>query len=189
MCSVVVLALPIVACKGKPKDEPAPSAPSPVTTSDASATAATPPPAPDASEPPKVREPGCDGWRASKTEHLGMGSSSVAVECAGEKFTVTMETVEARGDAETTTGTITRPVWNQLWQRLDAAGWTKLPASCTPVDPPPDSASMTELELSISDGTATKQITCKGVDVGAAHAQIIEALDAAAEASTNRKTR
>ncbi|HEU0035190.1 MAG TPA: hypothetical protein VFQ53_31410 [Kofleriaceae bacterium] len=180
-CCFLVLTLSIVACKDKPKDAPAPTPPVAAAKLDAAA-------APPATESPKAAPPGCDGWRASKTEHMGMGWMTVTVECAHDKLAVTLETVEARGDAETTHGTITRDVWNTLWQRLETAGWRKLPDTCAPLTPPPDSASRTELDLAITDGKARKQITCKGLDVTAAHEDIVSALDAVAEATTDRKT-
>ena len=176
----IVLCMATLACKDKPKEAAPPATPPPVTPSDVAA------PMADAA-PAAAVEPGCEGWRASKTEHMGMGESSVSVECSGGKYTMKSELVEARGDGESSKGTLTREAWLQLWKQLDAAGWTKLPNACPTVTPPPDSFGVTELELSITDGKTTKQIKCEGVNVTAAHEAIMSALDDAEKAATKTK--
>ena len=188
----ILIVLSLVACKDKPKDTPAAgSAVAPAGSGSAAAPAGSgsaAAPGSGASDPaPVAAEPGCEGWRASKIEHMGMGQSSVSIECAAGKFTVTSTLEEPRGGAETSKGTITRETWNQLWQALDAAGWTKLADTCPEVNPPPDSVGITELELSITDGKTKKQITCHGANVTAVHEAIMKALDDADEKATKAK--
>lgn len=172
-CALLVAAS---ACKSKPKEEPAASPPStaPSAAAGDAALSADAAPPPDA-----LPEPGCEGWRAAKVEHLGMGQISVTVTCAANKITWTRESVGARDDeAETETRTLSRDEWNQLWQRLEAAGWRALDPACPAVVPPPESMSVTELELTISDGKTTKQVTCEGANVTAVHEQLMSAIDA-----------
>lgn len=110
-----------------------------------------------------------------------MGLTSVTVECAAGTITLT-STMEGAHDeeAESTTKPLTREGWVALWKQLDAASWRALPDDCPEVVPPPESFSVTELELSISDGKTTKQLTCDGQNVTSAHEAIMEALDGAA---------
>jgi hypothetical protein len=181
----LALAVAVAACKSKPKDEAAPkaadgdesgrgSAADPTAMNDASAA-----PAADAGsgEPTASGSPGCEGWRATRIEEMGMGSSTVTVTCAAGTFTVSIQEVEPRGEAETTKKTISRDAWIALWGALDAAGWRQLPATCPPAESPPESMGITGLDLTISDGTTTKQSTCGGADVAAAHDAISRAFD------------
>ena len=172
-------------CKEKPKPAATPAGSGSGSTgaigsAGAPADAAAPSPVLDAA-PTAVSEPGCEGWRASVVEHMGMGQTSVAVECAAGTITLT-STLEAAhdDDAERTTKPLTREAWVALWKQLDAANWRALPADCPEVVPPPESFSVTELELSISDGKTTRQLTCDGQNVTAAHEAIREVLDGAA---------
>jgi hypothetical protein len=127
--------------------------------------------------------PGCDGWKASKTEWMGMGQRILAVECANDKPTITFQAIGARdeGADEPVTKPMSREAWNELWRRLDGAGsWRTLPAKCAPVPTPPESVDFTDLELEISDGTMTRKLECEAVNLIAAHDEIRAAFDDAA---------
>lgn len=112
---------------------------------------------------------------------MGMGLIGVTVTCAANKITLTRETEEARGEAETEKRTLSRAAWNRMWQQLEAANWRALDPRCPEVSPPPDSMSVTELELTITDGKTTKQVTCAGVNVTAVHEQLMSAIDTDAD--------
>jgi hypothetical protein len=175
----VALAVAAVACKDKSKTEPAPAVPPPAGSAAAPADATAVAEAPIADAP---AGPGCDGWRARKVEHMGMGQIEVSIECAGGQITVTSVTEGARDDEPTTEKkVIQRAAWNTLWKALETANWRKLDPKCPAVDPPPESMSVTELELVISDGTLTKEVKCEGQHVTSVHEAVMNAIGDAAE--------
>lgn len=174
----IAVSLSLVACKGKAKEQAAETPPP--------ATGSAPAPADAAAAPTgdagAAKAPGCEGWRAEKLEHLGMGQIKVTVECAGDKITLTSVTEGARDDEpKTEKKMLVRDAWVRLWQELEDANWRALDPKCPPVKPPPESTTVTELELTISDGVTTKQVTCHGLDLTTVHHQIMDAIDAAAK--------
>ena len=194
---LTALLLVAAACKETPNQPaaPIPSARSTPAAGSAPATTASPDatpaadatltadatPADDGAATPSAAAPGCEGWRAAKVEHMGMGHESVTAECARGKARITTTLVGARDFESTKRKKLTRAAWNQLWQELETAGWRTLAPTCPPVSPPPETFYTTELELTISDGKTTKQVTCDGPNVVAVHEAIMAALDTAAE--------
>jgi hypothetical protein len=125
----------------------------------------------------------CAGRRASKVEHMGLGSTGVIVECKEGKPTATELYEEPRGGSETKPRPLSTEAWTEFWTKLDAAGWRDLVPECPPKNPRPESAGMTDLDLEISDGTTSRKVHCGGFDLDARHEAIIALFDAALQAA------
>jgi hypothetical protein len=188
---LIVVGLLAVGCKSKRQEAPAMSGTSSSGSGSAggngsaantgSGVVADVPPAPSALDAAAL--PRCDGWKASKTEWMGMGEQILVVECAKDTPTISYQVIGARDEDvdEPVKKPMSREAWNELWRRLEGVGsWRTLPAKCPPVPTPPESTDFTDLELEISDGTMTRELKCEAVNLSAAHDEIRAAFDDAA---------
>jgi len=119
------------------------------------------------------------GWRATRTEWIGPIHNEVTIECSEGKPTLTYVVNEPRGSTTPISHDLSRETWDTLWKHLDMAGWRELAAPCPDTGAALEDQDITQLDLWITDGKATKKLACEASKLTSQHEAIIEAFDEA----------
>jgi hypothetical protein len=121
-------------------------------------------------------EPCREGWIASRTRWIDEQYLTSRVECIDGSATLMLTDLEPSGEVDTKRYAVSPELWDRLWRDLERARWRTLDVPCPEADLPASSV-FTGMDILVTDGTATKKLSCNATSVTPRHEQIEAAIN------------